>query len=212
MAAIDKTYTTSWNEYQTLIKWAKETTFTCPDGTKLKPIDYVYSHWAKEDFDIMGRPVMNTSYVCDYYLIKYCPLDFVQKRMTEVYDEEYVKSIKNGTSEFDTFKKEGKYGTKFRLIKQPKKGMRGNKPFKYKYWFVQLREPDNVDLDYNESENRWIWDNELTALNGWSSNTCHRFKTRRALERNIRKWKLPIGTIVRVHGRYIFDKYEYLVY
>ena len=212
MAAIDKTYTSSWDEYQALIKWARETIFTCPDGTKLKPIDYVYGHWTKEDFDVMVRPVMNTSDVCDYYLIKYCPLDFVQERMTEVYSKEYVDSIKNGTSEFDTFTKEGKYGTKCRLIKQPKKGLRGNTPFKRKYWFIQLREPDEFRfLWYDGKENRWVWTNELTEING-GSDTCQRFKTRKALERHICKWKLPKGTIVEVRGRYIFDTYKYLVY
>jgi hypothetical protein len=215
MAAIDKTYTKSWDEYQDLIKWANENIFTCPDGTKLNISDSIYKHWTKESFDGTYRPVMNTSHVTDYYLIKYCTLTFVQERMKEVYDNEYVESVKNGTSEFDTFTKEGKYGTKCKLIKQPKKNMRGNTPCnskKNRYWFIQIDTPKQYNfIDYCEDENRWIWPDELTSSNGWISNTCHRFKTRKAVERNICKWKLPKGTKVTVYGGYIGEEYIYIV-
>lgn len=211
MAAIDKTYTNSWDEYQSLIKWANENTFTCPDGTKLKVSGSIYNHWTKEDFGEISRPVMNTSYVTDYYLIKYCPLTFVQDRMSEVYSPEYIESIKNGTSAFDTFTKEGKYGTKCRLIKQPKKHARSNRT--RHHWFVQLEEPKEYwFIDYCEDDNRWVWKDELTAESGWTSNTCHRFKTRKALERHICKWKLPKGTKVIAHGRYVGEEYIYIVY
>ena len=207
MAGIDKTYTSSWLEYQALVDWARKTVFICPDGTKLRPIDYIYRYWKEENFNGNEIPVMNTSNVCDYFLIKYCPLGFVQERMSEVYSAEYIQSIKDGVSAFDTFSKEGKYGIKYRLIKQPKKPNRCNRTLGY--WFVQLLSPF---IHYCEAENRWIWPDELTETRGWVSNTCHKFKTRRAIERHIRKWKLPKGTIVEVSGGYVGEEYEYLIY
>ncbi len=207
MAAIDKTYTKSWEEYKEYQDWAIGKSFTCPNGDIVRPITYL-RNLKEEDFD--GEkyiPIMNTSYAVDYFLIKYCPIQFIRERMKEVYSQDYVDDILNGVSAWDTFSKEGRYGTRFKITKYPKYE-RSNRPYKKPCWFIQLK---NSFISYDEGSNRWIWDYELSEPKGWTSNTAE-IKTIKALKRCIRKWKLPKGTIVQAIGGYVGEDYEFLIY
>lgn len=73
MATIDKTYAKTWEEYESLVEWAKDKEFICPNGIILYPSNYIYewdmnsyekSHssfkeeYPNEEFEF---PVMNTS-------------------------------------------------------------------------------------------------------------------------------------------------------
>lgn len=207
MATIDKTYTNKWEEYCEYRDWAMGQKFVCPNGDIIRPIDYLY-RWNKEDFD--GEkylPIMNTPLSLDYFLIKHCPIRFVRNRMLDVHGEDDFDAMLNGTSEYDTFSKEGKYGTRFRMTKHPI-DMKANRPCGRKSWFVQLRGEGRY-CQYDEDKNRWTWDDELRSGSG--GNTAH-IRTIKALKRHMRKWKLPKGTIVDVRGRYIGDNYEFLIY
>lgn len=62
---------------------------------------------------------------------------------------------------------------------------------------------------HSEDTNTWDFMDEFVISN-WTSNTAH-VKTITALKRKIRKWKLPIGTKVCVIGRYVGEKYEFIV-
>lgn len=220
MAGIDKTYTNSYKDYIDLINWARKYTFTCPNGTIVDISKSIYN-WTEEDFikatdEGYSLPIMNTSSSTDYFLIKCCPLQFVQDRMKDVYDDEYDE-IKNNISPYDTFSKEGKYGTHCKLISSPKKPFRNNRPLNIKQWWVDIILPESFDgyLWYLVSYNKWVWPYELhgnttdISSGGWFEK---RFKTRKAIERHICKWKLPKGTIVQVCGKYINEEYKYLVY
>lgn len=204
MAGIDKTYTKSYKNYKDLVDWASKNIFTCPNGMKINPSEYIYP-WEEEDFiDNNNIPILNTTMQMDYYLIKYCPLDFVQERMKYVYDKEYYDSIKNGTSEFDTFTKEGKYGKHCKIINKPI--ISTKRPIGRNTWFVQVYPPEEYFfMSYNESCNKWLWPYELGEF---TSNTCHKFKTIKSVIRNILKWQLPIGTIVTVESRYVGLDYK----
>lgn len=210
MAAIDKTYTNKWEEYCEYRDWAMGQKFVCPNGDIIRPIDYLF-RWNKEDFD--GEkylPIMNTPYSLDYFLIKHCPIKFVCDRLREVYDSEYIDSILNGTSEWDIFTKDGKYGTHFKVKQYPKFG-KVNRPYKCNSWFVRLEEGCDENLWYDEDKNRWTWRYELHESGRWTSNVAH-IKTIGALKRMLLDWKLPKGTIVKATGRYTFDDYEFLIY
>lgn len=50
MAGIDKTYTSSWGEYQSLVEWCRGKSFTLKNGDIIYPREYIYQ-WGKEDFD-----------------------------------------------------------------------------------------------------------------------------------------------------------------
>lgn len=209
MAAIDKTYTSDYEEYQKFLKWAKETTFECPNGIKLHVYDYVYDYWTKESMEKGEKPVMNTPQSLDYFLIKYCPFEFVQERMREVYNEEYVNSILNGTSEYDTFKYP-EIGTKFTIVRG--KFMKSKdylwKFRKRKIYFSLEVEYNNYPLWYNPKINKFILPYELGIdIMSW----VEKGRTIKSLIRHLRKLKLPKGAIIEAYGRYVNEDLLILV-
>lgn len=210
MAAIDKTYVSSYEDWKRIIDWARTAVFTCPNGTELRAIDYCYypnsteaeiKEWLTEQNEI---PVMNTSYSMDYFLIKHCPIDIVQERMREVYDDEYYNAVKNGMSEYDTFSRDGKIGTR---VVCTKRGNRSNHISRGHY-FVHA-ELDGDTLWYSEAIGRFLWENELGS---WSSNCFVGCKTFKALVRRIRKMGLPKGAVVTATGRYVDEAFEFVIH
>lgn len=204
MAAIDKTYTNNFNEYQEFLNWAKTTTFTCPNGTKIYVYNYVYDFWTKEDFDEAPRPIMCSSFSLDYFLIKYCPFKFVQDRMLEVCGEEYYNSVKNGTSEYDKFKYP-EIGTKFKIVRN---SLFNHKNYLYKFRhhtnkFIFSIELDDVTLWYNKELKRYLMTYELGE---YGASALRKAKTIKALIRVLRKLKLPKNSIVTAHGRYVGEE------
>lgn len=206
MASIDKTYAKTWKEYQVLVEWAKDKEFVCPNGMILYPSNYIYEHH-KENWQ-ENSAVMNTTQSLDYFLIKYCPLKFVQDRMNEVYNETYIDNIKNSKSIYDVYKRHN--GTKIKIIKYPKFGNKGKlceKKNRMKFITVDLSDDW---MWYNKDYDYWISSNELGYF---TSNMCHkRINSTKAMIRQIRKWKLPIGSIVTWSGRYIDNDFKFLVY
>ena len=198
MAAIDKTYTKSWEEYKQAIEWAENTVFECPNGQIIRPINYCYGGAEEKDFDgTQEFVIMNSSYELDYFLIKYCPLKVIQDRMKEVYSEEYYDSIKNGTSEFDTFTKEGKISTRVKVVKRcrSKKTTYKWRGHKEMYW-IWVDHP-TIKCWYSEEYNHWIWYGELGV---WESNVAKKCRSLKAAIRHIRKWQLPKGATVTVQS------------
>lgn len=225
MAEIDKTYIKTWEEYESLVEWAKDREFICPNGMKVYPMNYIYK-CNKEDYEKSYNsfkenypnekfefPVMNTPQYLDYFLIKYCPLEFVQNRMEEVYGWDYVKSVLNGTCEFDTYKRD--IGTKVKVIKYPLFSRNKNKlcEKKKQMKFIYLREKIDdyyLNLWYNEDYNCWV---SLNELGYYTSNMCHKnINSVKAMIRQIKKWKLPKGTVVDLAGRYVNNVFSFLVY
>lgn len=201
MAGIDKTYVDNWTDYCSIVEWCKNNSFVCPNGTVIRFYPY---EWDEDSFKDGGEhPVLNTSYTQDYFLIKNCPLKPIQDRMKQVYNKEYVESVKNGTSEFDTFIKPEKI-SKIKLIKKPL----FYKPSKY-FWkrkgkrvrdlyCVSVRLPEIWDgyAWYDEDREQWLLPNELGR---WTiSDATLKCKSWKALIRKIMTWHLPKGTILNV--------------
>ena len=151
MVAIYKTYVSSYDDLKEIIDWAKKTTYTCPNGIKLRVIDYCYypysteeeiREWLKESSQI---PVMNTPESLDYFLLKDCPIKVIQDRLRVVYDDSFILGVLSGTSDYDLFRRPigGKH---IRLVIKP----RFKKP-KFKRYFVGVNYPDmegyNEDYD-----------------------------------------------------------------
>lgn len=201
MAAIDKTYLSNYKIYQQFIEWAKKTTFICPNGIKLRVIDSVYAYWTEKDMNAGERPVLNSSHTLDYFLIKYCPFDFVQERMKEVYDADFYESVKNGTSDYDTFVYPA-IATKFVVVR--------GKYLKHKNYLWKLRkkiilfdievEYKNYPLWYNRELHRFLLPFELGEV---GQSFAYETKTIKSLIRHLRKMKLPKGAIITARGRYI---------
>lgn len=217
MAAIDKTYVNSYKDYMDMVNWAKDKSFTCPNGITLHPSDYIYEDLTEDYFIKDGEPrympIMNTSCSIDYFLIKYCPFDWFRKSMEIAYGEKYINDIINGTSHYDLFSKTN-VSTKFKMIRHSDDGnyntpMRARNRYGHKYlpllWIeVKL---NGRYLRYNKKHDIFLWDGEL---GDGSSSVCHACKSIRALKRKIRKWKLPKGTIVEAKGRYIGEDWEFI--
>lgn len=219
MAAIDKTYVSSYEEWKEITDWAKKTSFKCPNGIILEVENYCYGHGMTEDeirewISECGEiPVMNTPVELDYFLIKYCPIQLIQDRMRAVHSEEFINSVLSGTSEYDTFQRP-EPGKHYKIIKKPriKRALSWfiNRPNrKYSKWLsneltIKRKGYYNVSIPgygYNEDYDSWVFPGEL----GYSTvyglvNT----KTRslKALIRKIKSWNLPVGTRVEFSGRY----------
>jgi hypothetical protein len=221
MAYIDKTWCQSLFEFDEFKHWAINNKFKTPYG---EIIDFTYCMYSfdktpEELIEELKRCksilVMNTSMVEDYYLIKYCDIPFVQSRMKDVYSEEYYESIKNGTSEFDTFDRDSIAGTRVKCILESEFGKkdflykRKGRKFVVDYW-IEVTNKEHW-LSYNEQFDHWvIYDKEL--MNNDSS-VCHKpIKSRKALIRQIKKWRLPKGSIVRWVGCYSWDQMKFKVY
>lgn len=220
MAGIDKTWCQSLMEFNEFKHWAINNKFKTPHGEIIDLTHYMYSfdstpeELMEELTNHRSILVMNTPMIVDYYLIKYCDIPFVQSRMKSVYGAEYYESIKNGTSEFDTFNRNSIVGTHVKCIQESEFGKkdflnkRKGKKYKSDYWI----EASSTDyrLWYNENLNHWIlYGRELEYHD---SNVCHKpIKSRKALIRQIQKWKLPKGSIVRWSGCYYGDEMKFKV-
>lgn len=220
MAGIDKTWCQSLMEFNEFKHWAINNKFKTPHGEIIDFTCYMYSfdstpeELMEELTNCKSILVMNTSTVEDYYLIKYCDIPFVQSRMKSVYDEEDYESIKNGTSEFDTFDRDSIAGTHVKCIQESDYGKkdflykRKGKKFVSDYW-IEVKNKKHW-MSYNEQFNHWvIYGKEL--MNNDTS-VCHKpIKSRKALIRQIRNWKLPKGSIVRWAGCYYGDQMKFEV-
>lgn len=215
MAGIDKTYVHSYKEWRDYIDWARKTVFTCPNGIKLYPINFCcYTEeddkYVKELFDKYEdyeMTLMNTPCDLDYFLIKYCPLEFIQKSMREwSYCEENYNKIKNGESEYDKFvRPEG--GKHFKWVKKPKyshtlKFRANNGKVRRSTYFIDAEFPEEHGGygGYNWDYDMWVLPGELGYYNCSGADACHSLKS---LIRKLKKWNLPVGTKLRVfNGEY----------
>lgn len=108
------------------------------------------------------------------------------------------------------------YGTHCKMIDCPRKHGYNNPetPLKIRNWDVEIEMPNKYDFMWfhhgkDWSKGTWDFSDEFVACD-WSSSTAY-VSTIRALKRKIRKWRLPVGAKVIARGRYLCDKYEFLV-
>lgn len=99
-------------------------------------------------------------------------------------------------------------GTKVRCTQHPVKFY--NRPFATKYWMVSVNPPEEFPyMWYHEKTKTWDFADEF-VVSDWSSSSTF-VPTIKALKRLLLKWKLPVGTTVRVTGRYVADTYEFVI-
>ena len=203
MAAIDKTYVRTWEEYCEIVEWCKTASFTCPNGTVIK---FYCCEWNENSFKNLEEnrslPVLNTSHTQDYFLMKYCPIKVVQDRIRDVYSDEYIESVLNGTSKWDTFVRPDKI-SKLKVIQEPKRksGCKYyNKFYKRKVkdiYCVSISLPEeygNYPWYDDDDSQQWVLPYELGNVG--ASHAIFRVKSYKALIRKIMSWHLPKGTII----------------
>lgn len=214
MAAIDKIYLNSYDDYVALKEWCiKQPVIYDKYGIPCKLVDYLYKY-TKEEWNNNNAPchvVFNLPYYLDAYLIRNCPVKAVQEELMINYGHYLEKStyqkIKDGELYVSAKREQYEYGKHIKCIKHPINHY--NTPFKCKMWFVDIEVPNGDIMWYHNNHNSWDFSDEFVISN-WISSTAY-CKTIKALKRLIRKWKLPIGTIIRATGRYEFDDYKFIV-
>ncbi len=202
MAGIDKTYITSVEQYKELYNWCKSVgTITDDYGNKITPMDYLIPESEEEVSrrlkNVEEIPIWNTDNIFDLYLIRYCPIQFVQDRMNEVYDEGFVQSVKNRKSEYDTFRRNGVKNPHYKI-----KAFENNKiKSKQQHWEIEIIF-GNAHMDYFEREDKWRYYYEAYYGfgDGWikyhDGHLC-----KRKLHRWIKKWDLPKESRVFLYCR-----------
>ena len=215
MAGIDKTYLKLWSQYKSLRDWCVSVGEVTDDwGNKFHPLDWLfewtYDEWMEgTENETEEVPVWNTPLYLDIYLIRYCPLDFIQDRLKEQYGEGWSKNafcetqntydeILNRTSSYDRYVRNG--------VKNPKfswKLFQSMKDVKNLIWWVCM---DDYGWNYDKVVNYWWSSDEVyNPKSEWISNiaTIKGKLTKRKLARILRKWNLPKGT--KLHFESMFN-------
>ena len=114
MAAIDKIYITGWNNYCIFYDWVMNYNheFTDKYGKKSQLSDYLrkfknMDEWADMNHENATHPVMNNPYFVDAYIIRNCPLDFIQEELMLNYGHWSQKRIKEFYDSIKNWKGEG---------------------------------------------------------------------------------------------------------
>ena len=242
MSYIDKTYIVDYQQFKEVRDWCKGKIVDTDNGLKYHAENFLidknmteeyFNNWKKEVIENRMRnygetyeeayknaeiPLWNTPFYFDRWLIKNCPIQFIQDRLKYQYDYEY-EQIKNGTSVYDTYKRNG-LGKNFhyKVICKP------NWKPRYKFTYV-----DRFGNDTCYKENRKPWwlitidDTKTDHPISWWANTEHNYWTCseeglpfnsnmlvikrknlniHAIIRMIKKWNLPEGSQVKVLNRY----------
>ena len=147
----------------------------------------IFPWLSKEDFSIIdGKIFLKRNQDSDYDLIK----------RGKLYATPYTN-------------KKYKVGKSFKIVQCPQQHY--NRPFKGKRWFIHVDIPKDLGyIWYHSKTNTWDFCEEFVISDG-ISNYCTKYKTIKAIKRAIRKWKLPVGTIVTCTGRYVEDTYKFKI-
>lgn len=242
MAYIDKTYIVDYQQFIEVRDWCKGKIVETDNGLKYHAENFLidkdmteeyFNNWKNEIIENRMRtygetyekayknaeiPLWNTPFYFDRWLIKNCPIQFIQDRLKYQYDDEY-EQIKNGTSSYDTYERNG-LGKNFhyKVIKKPNWKPRYNFPYidrfnndKYykenqkPWWLITIEDAKTVNpISWwvNTEHNYWTCSEEGLPFNSNMMDIKRKNLNIHAIIRMIKKWDLPDGSQVRVLNRY----------
>lgn len=194
MSGIDKTYL-SWEDYLILKDWCEKTELIYDNGVKGSPMDFLCLY--DEPYEEV-KPVWNTPTSFDRWLYNNCPLEFIQKRLSEQYSDpknlNYVpKSLERGKH--------------YTQITKPKYNFR----YKWSWWIDLVGRIDGEYWFYGWDSHVWYSSSSLMPPETRSSCAHIKNLTKRKLNRLIKKWNLPIDTILRITNRYVGSEYKIII-
>lgn len=115
MAAIDKIYLT-YEEYIQFREWLlQQPKLKDKYGTEVSLMNYVLDYWNKDNWGNKERPAYCAPYYVDAYIIRNCPLKFVQEELELNYgywSQERIKSFYDDVKNWDNSKGECPYWAK----------------------------------------------------------------------------------------------------
>lgn len=105
MAAIDKIYVNTWEEYIRFKEWCEQQPALLDKyGKSVKISEYLITGWNKENWEC--HPIFSAPCYVDAYVIRNCPFDFIQKELMVNYGhwsqeriKSYYEDVKNWNSE-----------------------------------------------------------------------------------------------------------------
>lgn len=242
MSYIDKTYIVDYQQFKEVRDWCKGKIVELPNGLKYHAENFFndkdmteeyFNNWKNEIIENRMRtygetyekayknaeiPLWNTPYYFDIWLIKNCPIQFIQDRLKYQYDDEY-EQIKNGTSSYDTYKRNG-LGKNFhyKVICKPNWNPRykftyvdrfGNdkcyKENRKPWWLITIKDTKTVNPVswwVNTEHNYWTCSEEGLPFNSNMMDIKRKNLNIHAIIRMIKKWNLPAGSQVKVLNRY----------
>lgn len=229
MAAIDKTYVKTWEEYtqvkdfvnkfgkiedkygnifyplEFLIEWEESEFKESIQAQKERYKKYYEdpkhieeerqwrgSNW-KPDVEGVGElPIWNTPLYFDLWLMRECGVKFIQDRLREQYDGEFIREVIEERSIYDLYVKPAE-GTHFKILtltRIPRRLRRG-------WWRFQVE----GSSDWMFDDESWKWYNWQEA-HGWNTNTASIYGLfgEGMIKRVQKKWGFPAGVVLSVFG------------
>lgn len=174
-------------------------------------INYGYNsqEWIDEAYDIvMNRNDENKNF---YTWLKPDDFKIVNGIITmpnePISDYELIKNEKLFVTPYT--QKKYTIGKHIKCIQHPP--IQYNTPFGMKFWWIEVDTPNELGyMWYHKNPNSWDFSDEF-VISKSSSSVCMEYKTICAIKRAIRKWKLPVGTIVTCTGRYYNEIYKFKI-
>lgn len=209
MAAIDKTYVTR-DQLIEAINWCIEIgEVTLENGYKFKPINYIYAYNDIDNLPDKKEYILwNTSIWFDRWLWCNCPLSFVRERLQEQYDNDSLEDFKSWV-----YEKSEKRNVKYTFLKTPSyrfwkwiiNTARRKNPWRNKCkqatYTCEVRVPgEEFERDYDKQTNEWYeMFGMLPAHDEYIWQEHHkRIPSKKSIIRQLKKWNLPKGTIVKI--------------
>ena len=154
--------------------------------------DALGKDWEPDKEGIGELTLWNTPTYFDVWLIRYCPIDFIQRRLKQQYGSSYIE-IKERRSEYDHYVRPA-VSSHFKILPLGS--------------FPHIRQRDlrlhvQVESDWMYSEETGEWHYWLECRE-WNTNTetINGPITRRKFKRYIKKCGFPAGVRLRVYSNY----------
>lgn len=223
MAGIDKTYVNR-AELKEAVDWANKVgVVTLENGYTFRPIDWIRGYndidepdfWTRKEDDLYV--LWDTPTWFDRWLWLNCPLSFVRDRLKEQYGDDEDSGLKDFENwKYEDLKKRPDFGKqKYTFLKFPRwrgakwfmNNARRKNPYpgkcKQLTYEIEIISPDGwtENLDYDEKTDAWYKTMGMLpcGYDGYIWQNYHkRIPTKKSIIRQLRKWYIPSGFIVRL--------------
>ena len=152
--------------------------------------------WEPEPGGVGELVLWNTPTYFDIWLIRECPLDFIQDRLKQQYGKSYTE-IKERRSEYDQYVRPAA-SSHFRFSSRVLPKIKS----KWLWWNIRVK-----DFYYDEDQDKWYHWLECREYTGCSVELKGSLGKRK-LARKLKKWGFPAGTVIEVFGNFVGLKYK----